>query len=236
MNLLLVDTKKNVRDILIKNLFPLGITVFHISDLDKVMNFISDNDIKILILDLDLDLKKGIELLRTIGSLPIKPVRAVMSAITDKKIILPLVNLGIAGYILKPFTEEKSLPKLMSAFSKIENKNEMRKYHRISPADNEENRVFLRLSGNSKLISGRLLNISAGGAAISCNDDLPDEMMHQGDFVSKIQIKLGKLDIIISGDVVFKKGNIFAVKFKKCSEEDLFSVSKYIYDKIAETL
>lgn len=236
MNLLLVDAKKNVRDLLIKKLFPMGITVYHLSDLDKVLDFISDNSIKILVLDLDLNLKQGLQLIKTIGSLPIKPIRTVISSITDKKIIIPLVSFGIAGYFLKPFTEEKGLPRLGTIINKIEDKNELRKYHRVSPTDNEENRVFLRLAGNSKLLSGSLLNISAGGVAISCNETIPDELMKKDDFIQKIQLKLGSNDLILSGNVIFKKGNVFAINFKKCSEEDLFTVSKYIFDKISETV
>jgi len=238
MNLLLIDAKKNIRDLLIKKLFPMGITLYHISsmEIEKVLHFISDNQIKLLILDLDLGPKEGLQLLLTIGTLPIKPIRTIISSLTDKKIIMPLISCGIAGYFLKPFTEEKGLPGLISILSEIENKNELRKFHRVSPAENEENRVFLRLAGNSRLIPGTVLNISAGGAAISCSEELPDEMMKQGDFVQKIQIKLGKQDLILSGDVVFKKGNVFAITFKKCSEEDLFAVSKYIFTRISETV
>ena len=236
MNLLLVDAKKNIRDLLIKKLFPMGITVYHLTDLNKVMDFISDNEIKVMILDLDLDPKEGLQLLRIIGKLPIKPLRTIVSSITDKKIIMSLINFGIAGYFVKPFTEDKGLPKLLSILRGIENNTELRKFYRVSPNAEEESKVFLRLAGSGKLISGTLLNISAGGAAINCSEKIPDEAMKPGDYVQKIQLKLDNQDLILSGNVVFKKGNIFAITYKKCAESDLFILSKYIFKKISETM
>ena len=183
MNILLVDARKSTCDILIKKLFPMGITVYQLPDISRVLEFIGENSIQLLIMDIDQDPKESLKLLNTIGKLPIKPVRTIISSITDKNLIMMLVKSGIAGYFLKPFSEDKGFPKLLDILKKIDKFSAQRKYFRVNPGPDEETRVFLRLTDNPKLISGTLLNISSGGLAINCNEDLADEDMKDGDFI-----------------------------------------------------
>lgn len=234
MNLLLIDPKISTCDILIKKLFPLGVTVFQRPDISCGLEHVAQGNYNLLLVDIDAAPRESLLFLTEAGKLPVKPVRMVLSSITDKNLITALVKSGIAAYFLKPFSEEKAIPKIMDIIGRMGSGAELRKYYRVTPGQEEETRVFLRLVGNPRLISGTLLNISAGGLAVSAHEELSDEAMKPGDFIQKIQFKLDNQDLGLSGKVVFKKANVFAISFQKCSEADLFVVSKYIFRKISE--
>ena len=59
MNLLLIDQKNNIRNILIRRLFPKGINVYHSETLESVNKFLSTVKINIILIDIDYDLVLG---------------------------------------------------------------------------------------------------------------------------------------------------------------------------------
>ncbi|HOG64877.1 MAG TPA: PilZ domain-containing protein [Spirochaetota bacterium] len=236
MNFLLVDTKTSLRDILIRKLFANGINLYYAETLEAAHKIISSTKITILLIDIDVYPTKAFAFLKMLGLLPSKPVRIVSSSLTDKKTILPFVNIGIAGWLVKPFTEDKSLPKLMDIIRGITPADEQRTFFRVTPGKNDDRKVFFRLPSSAKLYSATLLNISAGGLALNTPEEIPAPELDLGVFISKIQIKLASQDMDLSGEVVYKSGTVFALRLKDCHERDMYILSKYIFDHISMTV
>jgi DNA-binding response OmpR family regulator len=142
MNFLLVDTKASMRDILIRKLFTNGVSLYHAESLEIAHKIISSTKINILLIDIDAYPTKSFAFLKMLGLLPGKPVRVVSSSLTDKRTILPFINIGIAGWLIKPFTEEKSLPKLMDIIRGLTPADEQRSFYRVTPGKNDDRKVF----------------------------------------------------------------------------------------------
>jgi len=231
-----IDERPQVTDMFIKRCFPLGINVYHAENIKKANIFFESLKFNMVILDIDPNPTESLKFLKMVTALPSKPVKVLFSSITDKNVIVPYVAAGIASYIIKPFSEEKSLAKAMEILKKISPADEKRSFYRVTPSPNEDKKVFFRLEGNSKLQTAFLLNISAGGLALNGSEEIENKHLDTGTFISKIQMKLDHQDIFLSGEVMYKKGPVFAIRLKKCSEQDLFILSKYIFNKISESV
>ncbi len=234
MNVLLVDQKWTTRDLLIKKFFPQGITLFHAESLEQATTLMNENKIRLLIVDIDFGPEQVLPYLVALGKLPIKPLRIVISSIGTKEVIMEFVKTGIAAYLIKPFTEESGLPRVMEIISKTSAHDEKRTFYRVTPDQTEEKKVFFRLSSNSKLQTASLINLSAGGLALQAMEDISEEDLDTGTFIPKIQMRLSNQEIFLSGEVIYKKGAVFAVRLRNCAESDLFVLSKYIFTKIAQ--
>ncbi|MCK5267555.1 MAG: response regulator [Spirochaetes bacterium] len=238
MNLLLIDQKNNIRNILIRRLFPKGINVYHSETLESVNKFLSTVKINIILIDIDYDLDKSFKFLNTLSNLKNKPVRIILSSISNRNTIIPFVNTGIAGFIMKPFSEDKGLSKILQIVQNISENDEKRSFYRVSMDPNEDKKVFFRLQTDTRLKTGQVINISAGGIAIESTDKTPLDEMEAGLFIPKIQLKLDHQDLFLSGKVAYKKGGIFAVVFDNSSthDKDLGILSHYIFKKISMTI
>ena len=234
MNILLIDQKWTTRDLLIRKLFPRGITVFHAETLEEGTEIMNNHKISVLVIDIDFSPENCLSYLVTLGKLQIKPVRVIVSSIGDKNAIMEFVKTGIAGYIMKPFSEESGFPRLWEIIARITPRDEKRTFFRVTPKEGEEKKVFFRLTSNTKLQSATLINLSAGGLALHAAAEIPDSEMPTGTFIPKVQMRLQNQEIYLAGDVIYKKGPVFAMKLRNCSEHDLFVLSKYIFNKIAE--
>lgn len=236
MNFLLVDTKTSLREILIRKLFTNGISLYYADNLEAAQKIIAATKINILLIDIDDYPTKAFAFLKMLALLPGKPVRVITSSLTDKELILSFVNIGIAGWLVKPFIEEKSLPKLMEIVHSVTPSDEQRTYFRVTPGKEDDQKVFFRLPATGRLCSATLLNISAGGLALNTSEELPATELDVGVFIPKIQIKLASQDMELSGDVVYKSGSVFALRLRDCSERDIYILSKYIFDHISQTV
>ena len=236
MNLLLVDSKVSVRDLLIRRLFANGITLYHAENLEMAHKILSATKTNVLVMDIDAWPTKAFTFLKMLGLLPSKPVRIVISSISDKRTIMPFVNVGIAGWLVKPFTEDKSMAKLMEILQGLTPNTEQRTYYRVTPGPNDERRVFFRMPSSSRLSSATLMNVSAGGLALTTTEEITDAEMPIGTFIQKIQIKLASQDMDLSGEIVYKKGLVFALRLRDCGDRDMYILSKYIFDHISKTL
>jgi DNA-binding response OmpR family regulator len=234
MNVLLVDPKWTTRDFLIKKLFPQGLTLFHAENLEQATQMMHEHKMGLLIVDIDFAPEHCLPYLTALGKLPIKPMRVIISSIGAKELIMQFVSTGIAAYLIKPFTEDSGLPRIMEIINASTAHDEKRTFYRVTPDQNEERKVFFRLSSNAKLQTATLINLSAGGLALQVQDEISEEDLNTGTFIPKVQMRLSNQEIFLSGDVIYKKGPVFAMRLKNCAEHDLFILSKYIFGKIAQ--
>lgn len=238
MNVLLIDPKKTVRDLLIQHLFPQGLELIHAENILQAGPVLEHTEISILVIDSDPNPGQAYVFLSELARMITKPQRIVLSSDSRKEEIVKLVQTGIAGYLIKPFGEQQLVGKILSLAARAPGGAEKRSFHRVAPGAGEVIKVFFRLPNSGKLFPANLLNISAGGLALHCTspDELPDQEMSVGNLVPTIQVKLQNKDITLQGEIRYRKGPVFAVCFRNCSEQDLFMVFYYIYERISETL
>ncbi len=64
---------------------------------------------------------------------------------TSKDVVMRMVELGVAGYLLKPFDPDSAKAKLAAIFSKLATHNSQRRHIRIRPSPDELARVSFRI-------------------------------------------------------------------------------------------
>lgn len=242
MNLLLIDEKPAIVNILIGRYMPQGISVYHVKSIEQAQEAMNKIDMNFIIIDMDIDFKKAFAFLTFLKKLPSKPVRIIYSSITDKNQIVNCVEAGIAAYIIKPFTPQNGMDRVDQIINSYTSSEKKREFYRVTLNDNEDKTIFFNFTKLPKVLKGEIINISSGGIAFQSTDELPIDKQTKkgliaiGDYVSKMIITLNSAKIELSGDIVFLSNNVFGIKFKNCSEENMFSLSKFIFTKVSKTL
>lgn len=236
MNILLIDQSAATRNLLIRKLVPLGINVYHAEDPQAAARILASVQVNLLLLDIDPAPLTMLEFVHSMGQLKTKPIRLIISSITDKGTIMPFVEAGIAGYFLKPFTEDNGLGKLVTIIKNSSEGDQRRNFYRVSPSPNENVKVAFRIPSSGRLIMGRMLNVSAGGMAINCAGDLEPDELQARTLLPKVQVTIDNQNVYVSGPIVYRKANVIAIRFAECTEKDLYVISKYIFDRISQTI
>jgi hypothetical protein len=92
------------------------------------------------------------------------------------------------------------------------------------------------LPDDAKIRTATLLNLSAGGLALHCHEPLPETALTPGASLNKVQIRLDKHDLFFSGMVAFRKGPVFALTLRDCAEDAMVALSRYIFNRLAESV
>ena len=85
---------------------------------------------------------------------------------TGKQAVMHMVALGVAGYLVKPYSAEAARGKLAAIFAKLSSHNSQRRHIRVKPDPDEMARVSFRVSPPPQLVAGRIVDISLGGMAV----------------------------------------------------------------------
>jgi DNA-binding response OmpR family regulator len=152
---------------------------------------------------------------------------------TSKDFVLRMVDLGVAGYLLKPFVPDTAKAKLAGIFSKLATHNSQRRHIRIKPSPDELARVSFRLGRSTQLTSGRIVDISLGGMAAELFNPPEDEAISQGTPVSRMEIALAGKVLAPSASVVIYKSKVLAVRFEILNPTDKKALERYIFKSIS---
>jgi len=152
---------------------------------------------------------------------------------TSKDFVMRMVELGVAGYLLKPFAAETAKAKLAAIFAKLATHNSQRRHIRVRPDPDELARVSFRLATPPPmLVSGRVVDISLGGMAAELfNPPLP-EILPPGSPVPRLDIALAGRVLTPSGSVVLYKTRVLALRFDVLSPADKKALERYIFKSI----
>ncbi len=152
---------------------------------------------------------------------------------TSKDSVMRMVDLGVAGYLLKPFRPDTAKVKLAGIFSKLATHNSQRRHIRIRPSPDELARVSFRLGRSTQLTSGRIVDISLGGMAAELFN-LPDnEAIAEGTSLSRMEIALAGKVFSPSASVVVYKSKVLAVRFDILNPTDKKTLERYIFKSIS---
>jgi two-component system chemotaxis response regulator CheY len=119
MNILTVDDSATVRELLKGAVEVLGYGSFEAADGREALSILRSNkdSICLILLDWDMPVMTGIEFLRTIKADPELseiPVTMVTSENEKSKIIEAITD-GAKNYIIKPFTQEEIMSKILES-------------------------------------------------------------------------------------------------------------------------
>ncbi len=237
MKFLVVESLKSVRDSLCYILLSFGIKGIPIKNYKSAEEYFDNNqDITGLIVDIDNKDVEGIKLIEYLrGNNRMKDIKIIVHTIqSNKDFVIKMIELGVAGYLLKPFAEEQAYRKLENILNKLSNHHKDRKHIRVKPEADELLRLHFKLPGHEKLLSGKILDISMGGVAAELFNPPENKILTPGTSIPAINFVLSTRQLSPSGDIVLQKGNFIAIKFKNMGSKDKNNLARFIFKRISQ--
>ncbi len=152
---------------------------------------------------------------------------------SSKDFVMRMVDMGVAGYLLKPFSPDTAKSKLAAIFSKLSTHNSQRRHIRVKPDPDDLARVSFRVSNSRQLISGRIVDISLGGMAAELFNPPPPETFSPGMPLSRLQFTVSGKELAPSASVVLYKSKVLAVRFESLSPADKKALERYVFKSIS---
>ncbi len=152
---------------------------------------------------------------------------------TSKDFVMRMVDMGVAGYLLKPFDPDKAKTKLAAIFAKLATHNAQRRHIRVKPSSDELARVSFRIGRSTQLTAGRIVDISLGGLAAELFNPPESDTLALGTPLSRMEISLAGKVLTPSASVVVYKSKVLAVKFDILNPADKKTLERYIFKNIS---
>lgn len=150
-------------------------------------------------------------------------------------VLQTLIQLGINGFIKKPFVEKQFSHAFGTWLSRNNFQNNKRAHTRVRPMPADNAFIYLRLDQYNRDIPCEIIDISVGGIGA----ELPrsfERLMYShfsvGQSFTKVRLKIRRVAIRINIEVVTIIQRRLSFKFSNSKDEAL----KYIYHYIADNL
>ena len=152
---------------------------------------------------------------------------------SSKEFVMQMVELGVAGYLLKPFNQDAAKTKLTAILGRLQTHNSQRKHIRVRPDPDDLARVSFRLPQSPQLQSGRIIDISLGGMAVELFNPPTVEQLATGAPVSRLEFNLAGKALTPPASVVLYKSQLLALRFDGMSDADKRALERYIFRRIS---
>ncbi len=233
---LVVESAQAVREALCYALLSFGIKGLPVASRRDALEAIKTQEgIEGAIVDIDNRDVDGIQLIDDLKAAEAtRGIAVIVHTIqTRKEFVRKMVEIGVAGYLLKPFSPETAKPKLEAILSKLSTHNASRRHIRLSPDPDELTRVSFRVPGITSLMSGRIIDISLGGIAIELFNPPENNLFTRGIPISRLDFALAGKPLAPAGSVVICKSRVLAVRFDSMSASDRQVLERYIFKRIS---
>lgn len=236
MVFLVVESSLSVRESLCHVLLAFGIRGIPTPTRHAALEAIASGEqIEGAIVDID---NKDVEGIPLIEELKANAHTAGISVIvhtvqSSKGFVMRMIELGVVGYLLKPFSDAHAKTKLAAIFSKMATHNSQRRHIRVKPDPGELARASFRIPNSHQLLSGRIVDISLSGLAIELFNPPAPEFLSPGSSVSRLQFSLSGKELAPSGSVVLYKSKVLALRFDILSPADKKALERYIFKSIS---
>lgn len=232
MHFLVLEGTVPVRETLCYILLSFGIRGVPASTRQDGEEILARNPaIKGAIVDIDNKDVEGTEFIRKMaedGHMPALQV-IVHTAQSDKESVRRMLELGVAGYLLRPFDERTAAGKLRTILDRISDHGTQRRHIRVQPAADELIRVSFRLPDRQALFSGKIMDVSLGGMAIELFRLPEEQCLTAGTRIERLEMSLQNRQITPAGVVVACRGKGLAVRFEVLSVRDKPVLERYIF-------
>lgn len=232
---LVVESSQTVREALCYALLSFGIKGIPAASRSAALEVLSGGDrIDGAIVDIDNRDVEGIQLINDIkGNERLQGVSVIVHTVQSRKeFVQKMVEIGVAGYLLKPFSPETAKQKLEAILAKLSTHNSQRRHIRVVPDPDELTRVSFRLHTSPQLLSGRIVDISLGGIAIELFNP-PAEGPAPGVPLPRLDFALAGKSLSPSGTIVLYKSRVLAVRFESMGASDRQALERYIFKRIS---
>jgi two-component system chemotaxis response regulator CheY len=236
VNYLVVESSLSVRESLCYVLLSFGIKGIPVENRQAARLVLGRGDpVEGVIVDIDNKDVEGIQLVAELkeGEQTRRISVIVHTIQTSKEAVMRMVDLGVAGYLLKPFTPEAAKSKLAAIFSKLATHDSQRKHIRVKPDPQELARVSFRVPPSSQLVAGRVVDISLGGMAAELFNLPPTLSLAAGMTLTGMEISLSGKELNPSTSVVLYKLKVLAVRFEILTPTDKKALERYIFKSIS---
>ncbi len=237
MEFLVIEESPAVRDKLCYILLSLGIKGVPLSTRQQALDLLRRGErFDGAIIDVDSSEVDGFRLIQELkegeGT---QSIRIIVHTIqSQKEFVLRMVEMGILGYLLKPFDEKDASAKLKKILEKtVTSHNEARKHVRVRPDPEELLRVHFKVSNYPNMVGGKVVDISLGGVAIEMFTLLPEGILTAGRIVPKIQFTLTGHTFTPSGQIVLARAKFLALRFIGMKQADKIALARYISKRIS---
>ncbi len=113
--ILIVDDEPYIRDILSRWLTGEGYHCISAANVDTALEFLAENNIGLILLDMMIPEKSGLVLLHKVQKNHPDVIVLMVSALDRPKLITGTLELGAYGYITKPFDRDEIVDHVVSA-------------------------------------------------------------------------------------------------------------------------
>ncbi|MBI4977997.1 MAG: response regulator [Spirochaetes bacterium] len=238
MRVLVLDFSTQVRESFITTLLPAGFEVIAIKEKKELIPTIAKMPFDIAVLEVVESDKEIIQMIRMLRADPrfanIKIIVHINSP--SKQFIIDMIKAGVAGYLIKPFAEKGLLTRFQNILTKANIEMKERRHVRVKPDPKDNIIVTFRSPTTHKVISGKVLDISAGGVAFSLFGAVTDEDLAVRQFVNNFQIQIERVRATTPALIIAKQEKICAVQYYKIQDFDLNIICKYVYDRLSKDI
>ncbi|MCD6122326.1 MAG: response regulator [Spirochaetales bacterium] len=237
MNFLVVESSKSIRESLCYILLSFGVKGIPVKNYREALKHLNNNkQISGVIVDID---NKDVEGLKLVTYLreneKTKEIKVIVHTVkTNKDFVIKMAELGIVGYLLKPFEEKQSYEKIKKILGNLEDHHAGRKHIRVKPNPDEMLELHFRAPSSQKLISGKIIDISMGGVAVEMFNLPKNEILERGIKITSLNFVLNSRQFSPAGEIVLNKGSILAFKFRELSSEDKNNLARFIFKRVSQ--
>ena len=233
---LVVESSPSVREALCYALLSFGIQGVPAASRKAAWEALdADGKIEGAIVDIDNADVEGARLVREIKENPrTRGLAVIVHTIeSGRDAVMKMIEIGVAGYLLKPFSQETAHDKLSAILTKLSTHNSQRRHIRVKPDPDELSRVHFRLGRSPQLVSGRIIDISLGGMAVELFNPPSPEVLAPGVHVDKLQFVLAGRELSPAGVVILLKARVLALRFESLGRADTLSLERYVFKRIS---
>jgi two-component system chemotaxis response regulator CheY len=233
---LVVEGTPSVRESLCYILLSLGVKGLPAANRQEALDLLkSQPEVSIALVDLDGKEVQGEALLRDLrASESLRSLKVIVQSVqSNRELIVKMMEYGVAGYLLKPYQEKEAYAKLRTVLERCEVQNERRRHIRVKPDPDELLRLHFKLSGESSLISGKIVDISVGGVAVELLNPPEPGLLKPGLQIPGIQFTLSGKQFAPPGKVVLLREQLLALHFEFLTVAEKTALARYVFKRIA---
>lgn len=236
MDYLVAEANPSVRDSLCYALLAFGIKGIPVATRQQAEETLAAApDLRGAIIDLDSKEIDGEALIRALRENEATAGLNIIahSVQSGKEMVNRMMDFGVVGYLLKPYSENEIGARLQKILSRGESHNSQRKHIRVRPDPDELLRLHFKLPGHPSLISGKVLDVSLGGVAVELfNPPRPDVLKPQTR-IPRIEFTVNRQPFRPPGKVVLFKEQLLALRFDYLTGAERTALSKYVFKRLS---
>jgi len=236
MIFLVVEDSPALRESLCYVLLSLGVKSLPVAGRAEALESLrGQKEVTGAIVDIDSRESQGLELIRELRDSPdYRPVKVVVHTVqSSRELVVKMMELGVVGYLLKPYTDKELYQKLKNVLERSQAHDYQRRHIRVKPDPDELLRLHFKLPNVPGLISGRIVDISVGGAAVELFNPQAEETLKPGTQIPRIEFILSRKQFAPPGKVVLYKEKLLALRFDFLTVAEKTTLARYVFKRIA---